>query len=175
MIIPEVEEEPLEVQITEYTLEEIVIDTGALNDIEEEEEEEETSDNNTSSEDDNSDKDSVNQAQQDEKVVNSLAIDTKQIHPQDQTEEEEFSASAAAADHPTSLSSSSSIVPPLTPSSIHSVHNHSDFADQNYQKRPRTTSLIRRETNKFNDRRKSLTKKLKRALTVKTENKRNSV
>jgi hypothetical protein len=171
-VIPKIEQEPLEEeQPVEYTLEEIEVDTGVLNDIDEEDEEEIT-DSSSSSSSEEEDKESVKEAQT-EQAVNSLAIDTKRTQTEEEEEEEEDFSATAAVDHPTSLSSSSSIVPPLTPSSIHSVHNHSDFTD--YQKRPRTTSLIRRETTKFNDRRKSLTKKLKRALTVKTENKRNSV
>lgn len=62
----------------------------------------------------------------------------------------------------TSLSSGSSIVPPSTPGSITHSTNNEKYAT------PKTTSLLRRETNKFNDRRKSLTKKLKKALAVKS-------
>ncbi|KAI9248139.1 hypothetical protein EDC94DRAFT_625235 [Helicostylum pulchrum] len=71
----------------------------------------------------------------------------------------------------TSLSSTSSIVPPSTPPSIITSTNYEKYSS------PRTTSLLRRETTKLNDRRKSLTQKLKRALTVKSSatNKRNSL
>ena len=87
--------------------------------------------------------------------------------------EQEASVAAVAeksADHPTSISSSSSILPPLTPSSVYSAGVANDASEK-----PKTTSLIRRDTQKMNDRRKSLTKKFKRALTVKSENKRKSV
>lgn len=133
--------------------------------------------------------DSTVSQQPQEHIVNSLAIDTNNL--------QDYSSSSAAVDaqakaqaevmsitttmpvaavversadhHPTSISSSSSILPPLTPSSVHSIGANDAF------EKPRTTSLIRRETQKINDRRKSLTKKIKRVLTVKSENKRNSV
>ncbi len=136
--------------------------------------------------------DSAVPQQPQEHIINSLAIDTNNL--------QDYSSSSAAVDaqakaqaeamsittasavpvaaavversadhHPTSISSSSSIVPPLTPSSVHSIGGNDAF------EKPRTTSLIRRETQKINDRRKSLTKKIKRVLTVKSENKRNSV
>ncbi|KAI8061509.1 uncharacterized protein B0P05DRAFT_574633 [Gilbertella persicaria] len=133
--------------------------------------------------------------EEEEKVVSSLAIDTKQ-HYQINTilespiEEEDLFSASAAADHSTSISSSSSILSPLTPSSVHSsgflspalvLQEEEEAFEKKVQALPppqprkRTTSLFRRETDKLNDRRKSLTKKLKRALTVKSENKRYSV
>lgn len=113
----------------------------------------------------------VSQAIADEDVVKSLTIDTQRKKPESHIEIEElFEEPAAIA---TSLSSnSSSLVPPATPDSIHSLKNEKTSGTS-----PRTTSLIRRETTKLNDRRRSLTKKLKKALSVKTSGatKRNSV
>lgn len=169
--VPKVIQEPIKAQPTEHIVEEIEIDTGLKDIDEEDEEEDDKKEEKSDSSSEDYDKDSIEESE-DEQIVSRLAIDTKQNHSQDQTEE--FTASTAT-DHPTSISSSSSIVPPLTPSSVHSVHNNSDITEQTPQKRPRNTSLIRRETHKFNDRRKSLTLKLKRALTVKAENKRDSV
>ncbi|CEP10160.1 hypothetical protein [Parasitella parasitica] len=131
----------------------------------------------------------VPQQRQNEYIINSLAIDTNNL--------QDFSAAAAAqakaqaeamsiteeltttpaavteksADLPTSISSSSSILPPLTPSSVHSI----GASGAEVPEKPRTTSLIRRETQKLNDKRKSFTKKMKRVLTVKSDSKRNSV
>ncbi|KAI9484188.1 MAG: hypothetical protein EXX96DRAFT_561214 [Benjaminiella poitrasii] len=102
--------------------------------------------------------------------VISLAIETDTTESQKIEEEEE---ALTAMNHATSLSSSSSTGPPLTPSSMHSIEDNQESSNSN--NKPRTTSLIRRETSKFNERRRSLTKKLKRALTVKMTNKRNSV
>ncbi|EPB92679.1 hypothetical protein HMPREF1544_00408 [Mucor circinelloides 1006PhL] len=131
--------------------------------------------------------DSTVPQQPQEHIVNSLAIDTNNLQnhssssaavdAQAEAQAEAMSitttpvavAERSADHHPTSISSSSSILPPLTPSSVHSIGANDAF------EKPRTTSLIRRETQKINDRRKSLTKKLKRVLTVKSENKRNSV
>lgn len=113
----------------------------------------------------------VPQSVADEEVVNSLTIDTHRKKPESHIEIEElFEEPAAIA---TSLSSnSSSLVPPATPDSIHSLKHEKSSGTS-----PRTTSLIRRETTKLNDRRRSLTKKLKKALSVKTSGatKRNSV
>ena len=123
--------------------------------------------------------------QQNEHIINSLTIDTNNLqdfsaHAKAQaqaeamsiTEQESPVAAVAekSADHLTSISSSSSILPPLTPSSVYSAG-----IINNASEKPKSTSLIRRETQKINDRRKSLTKKIKRVLTVKSENKRKSV
>ncbi|KAK4517654.1 alpha-1,4-glucan branching enzyme [Mucor velutinosus] len=141
--------------------------------------------------------DSAVPQQPQEHIINSLAIDTNNLQDYPSSSSSSSTAAAAAADAqakaqaevmsitttipvtavaersadhaPTSISSSSSILPPLTPSSVHSIGGNDAF------EKPRTTSLIRRETQKINDRRKSLTKKIKRVLTVKSENKRNSV
>ncbi|KAL9538891.1 hypothetical protein MBANPS3_010606 [Mucor bainieri] len=134
--------------------------------------------------------DSAVPQQPQEHIINSLAIDTNNfqdyssstsvaVDAQAKAQAEAMSITTtmpvaavverSADHHPTSISSSSSILPPLTPSSVHSIGGNDAF------EKPRTTSLIRRETQKINDRRKSLTKKIKRALTVKSENKRNSV
>lgn len=114
----------------------------------------------------------VSQVIADEDIVKSLIIDTQRKEPQSHIEIDElFEEPAAIA---ASLSSaSSSLVPPATPDSVHSMKNEKSSSTS-----PRTTSLIRRETTKLNDRRRSLTKKLKKALSVKTSgatNKRNSV
>ncbi|GAN03287.1 hypothetical protein MAM1_0037d02739 [Mucor ambiguus] len=134
--------------------------------------------------------DSAVPQQPQEHIINSLAIDTNNLQDYSSSSSAAVDAQAkaqaeamsitttmpvaavverSADQHPTSISSSSSILPPLTPSSIHSIGGNDAF------EKPRTTSLIRRETQKINDRRKSLTKKIKRVLTVKSENKRNSV
>lgn len=69
--------------------------------------------------------------------------------------------------------SSASSIPVVTPTSSQSTpvyHLHHPINDKKETvtviPRQRKTSLLRRETDKFNDRRKSLTKKLRKALTV---------
>ncbi|KAI8390343.1 hypothetical protein BD560DRAFT_485898 [Blakeslea trispora] len=125
-----------------------------------------------------------------EKVVSSLAINTNRYNQISTILESpiEDIYSAGIADHSTSVSTTSSILSPLTPTSVQSSGFHSPsqvLEDIEFEKkvqalpppqpRKRTTSLFKRETDKINDKRKSLTKKLKRALTVKAENKRYSV
>ncbi|KAI8642792.1 hypothetical protein BD408DRAFT_482501 [Parasitella parasitica] len=130
--------------------------------------------------------DSAVSQRQEEYIIGSLTIDTNNLQgfsaaqakaqAEAMSTTEELTTTPAAvteksADLPTSISSSSSILPPLTPSSIHSIGVSATEAPE----KPRTTSLIRRETQKLNDRRKSFTKKMKRVLTVKSDSKRNSV
>ncbi|KAI7892295.1 uncharacterized protein EV154DRAFT_601816 [Mucor mucedo] len=114
----------------------------------------------------------------DEHIVRSLDIKPEDEHHAaifESTISEEYDVSSHDEEEvaDASLSSnSSSIVPPHTPISTQTSANSTDKPTS-----PRTTSLLRRETTKLNSRRKSLTNKLKRVLTVKSgaTNKRNSV
>jgi hypothetical protein len=101
--------------------------------------------------------------EQDEEVVKSLGIENESSIIE---EEEEHNQIA------TSVSSASSIVPPSTPPSISTFNMNEKLSSQ--PPSPRATSLLRRETTKLNDRRKSLTKKFKRVL-VRNNSKRLSV
>lgn len=113
----------------------------------------------------------------DEHVVRSLDIKPEDEHHAaifESTISEEYDVSSHDEEEvaDASLSSnSSSIVPPHTPISTDTSANFDKPTSS------KSTSLLRRETTKLNSRRKSLTNKLKRVLTVKSgaTNKRNSV
>ena len=113
---------------------------------------------------------------QEEYKTTGLVIDTtptkyvqEEVNITDSPLLEDGEEPTSAAIVATSFSSTiSSILPPATPTSIHSNSNN--------DKSPTRQSLLRRETTKLNQKRKSLTKKLKQAIKNNgTTNKRNSV